>query len=611
MLQDHPIFSGATELLSMCEKKSYNKHDIIFQKNQARPGLMLITAGVAEVYISSDDRRVEEVLEVVQPGELFGFSSLASFLGASPYDGPEQLVEVRAIEQVDALLIPFDVLTKRWDDPNVHDYLLQQISVRLRDIYTSLAEQVKLARHYGESKAIVTRVQDIMTDTTIQAEATTTIRSIAALMAKHRVSSILISQQGQLQGIITERDLVNRVLAAGYSYDEPAVHIMTVNPITISRFAYFYDALSTFLQHNIKHLPVVENDRLVGIVSLSDLLRKKNENMIRTLQQVDNANHELLPRMKSAMYDVLANLMHDKVPVAQVLTIMTDLYDRLVKRCVQLAVEELGSPPSAFSFYVMGSSGRREQFLLTDQDHFLVYEQDHPYFSKLGEKIVKNMERAGYARCKGDMMASNPQWRGTIQQWRDRLRQWSIQSTNENLLLAQNFFSYRKLYGDEEVHETFEDGIRELLDRSKIFLYRLAQLEKEHPVPTLDQPIRSLFRLDRKSIDMKKEILFPYHHSLQILSLVHRIISGTPQERIQQLANKGVLEADFIKDITTAIDEVMTVYVTRKWQQHTRQEQSSSILMFTHMTSREKEELILSLKSIRELQGLLYSNFSL
>lgn len=622
-VQYHPFFQGmdkksAMELVKQCQVKNYEKMDIIFYANKQQEGLLLLLSGVVEGYVTAGHDHYE-VLEVVQKGEMTGFSSLADFIGVSS-SKPEQMVELRATEASKALLIPFQVITKRWDDPNVRDYLLAQIANRLKDIYTSLAEQVKLSRQFGESTPLVIRVQDVMTTNVITIHPKQTIKEVAKAMSLNRISSILVVEDEKLTGIITERDLVERVISVSLDYDSFVDEIMTKNPVTISRFAYYYDALSLLLLKGVKHLPVVDGGEVVGIVSLSDLMRKKNRNMIRTLQQIDEANEQNLPKMKDGIYEVLETFLQDQVPVLSTLQVITELFDRLVNRCITLALasisEKFGAPPVAFCIYQMGSSGRGEQFLLTDQDHFLVYDNSESdaveqYFAQFTIEMVRYLQIAGYAHCKGNMMASADNWRGSISRWENRLREWSIQATNENLLLAQNFFSYRLIYGNENLHQDFEETIAQVLQRSKIFLYRLTQVEKEKQIPTLDQPIRSLFKLERKQIDMKKEILFPYHHSLQILSLVQGNLSGTPIERIDILKSKGVFAEDFAKDLKMAVSQILKLYVKQKFKQYKRSEPTSSILHFTHLTTREKEELILSLKTFRELQGYVFGLFSL
>ncbi|GLB59026.1 nucleotidyltransferase family protein [Cytobacillus sp. NCCP-133] len=617
----HPFFRGvdadtALSLISLCEVRQYAKNEIMLKKNNPREGLLLVLEGLSEVFVKNENNGRKEVLEVVQKGEIIGFSSLADFLGVAKQVKTEVRVEVKAVSAAKALFIPFDVVTRRWNDPAVHDYLLTQVVIRLKDVYSSLAEQVKLATDYGENDALMIRVQDVMSEDVAAVRPDATVREAARLMHEKRTSSVLVTDKESLKGIITERDMVERVVVRGLELSAEARTIMTMNPVSISRSAYYYDAISLIFSKGIKHLPVVEDRKVVGIVTLSDLLRKKNENVIKTIQKIERVDRESLPQVKIAIYDVIDMLNRERMPILTLLEIITKLYDRLVGRIVELAIEHLYDKekqmPCEFAFYQMGSSGRGEQFMLTDQDHFLVYEKGEAsaYFEELGEEITSNMEAAGYARCKGLMMCSEKSWRGSIAEWEDRVRKWMLQSTNENLLLAQNFFSYRMIAGSEKLHDQLERMIDEQLKRSRIFLYRLAQLEKENQIPTLEQPIRSLFKLERKTIDMKKEVLFPYHHSLQILSLLHGKHSGTPIEKIDFLQKEKVFSKAFAWDLKEAVSTVLTMYVTQRRQQAKAGNALTSTVSFARLSTREKEELILSLKTLRDLQSQVFAHFS-
>ncbi|MFS0865467.1 DUF294 nucleotidyltransferase-like domain-containing protein [Fredinandcohnia sp. 179-A 10B2 NHS] len=621
LVKNHPFFQELSKneilsLLSLCYPKGYIRSDIIFHANEQREGVLLLLSGCAEVYVGEQDN--PEVLEIVNPGELIGLSSIADLLG-TPHRENEYTVEVKATESVQCLLIPNQVIKQRLHSQTFHHYLLTQLAVRLKDIYGSLAEQVALTRKGRENGSFTRRVQDIMTQDIISVEPYANITAAAKLMTTNRTSSVLVIESTKLQGIITERDLVARVIQEQLNLNVPVKEIMTRNPITISRYAYYYEALSTFILHGVKHLPVVEGENVVGIITLSDVMRRKNDNMLKTIRAIETTNEETLPSIKLAIYDVVDALLHDDVPIFRLLDSVTKLYDRLVKRCIDMAIEEISKkegllPPVAFCFYQMGSAGREEQFLLTDQDHFLIYENTEDteveeYFRKLSEEIVRLLEKAGYARCKGDMMASNPRWRGGIDTWMGRVHSWSINATNQNMLLAQNFFSYRFLYGNESLHNQFEGRLQEELQNAKIFLFRLHEQEKENQIPTLGHPIRALFKLDRKQLEIKKEILFPYHHSLQLLSLVHGIFSGTPFERVDKLVDKKAFDEKFAKDIKAAISEVIGFYVRQRWKQYKNKEELTSVLHFSKLTTKEKEELILSARILKEIQSLVSSHF--
>lgn len=621
LVKNHPFFQGLSKnevlsLLSLCNQKGYVRSDIIFHANEQREGVLLLLSGFAEVYVGEHDN--PEVLEIVNPGDLIGLSTIADLLG-TPHREIEFMVEVKATESVQCLLIPNQVIKQRLENQTFQYYLLTQLAIRLKDIYGSLAEQVALTRKSRENGSYARRVQDIMTQDIISVEPYANISEAAKLMTTHRTSSVLVIDSNELKGIITERDLVARVIQEQLNLNVSVKEIMTNNPIAISRYAYYYEALSTSILHGVKHLPVVEADNVVGIITLSDVMRRKNDNMLKTIRAIETTNEDTLPTIKLAIYDVVDTLLQDDVPIFRLLESVTRLYDRLVKRCIDMAIEEISKkegllPPVAFCFYQMGSAGREEQFLLTDQDHFLVYEntesiEAEEYFRKLGKEIVRLLEKAGYARCKGDMMASNPRWRGSVETWMGRFHTWSIKATNQNMLLAQNFFSYRFLYGDETLHNQFEEKLQEELRNSKIFLFRLHEQEKENQIPTLDHPIRALFKLERKQLEIKKEILFPYHHSLQLLSLVHGIVSGTPFERIDKLVDKKAFDKRFAKDIKAAISEIMGFYVRQRWTQYKNMEELTSVLHFLHLTTKEKEELILSARILREIQSLVSSHF--
>ncbi|WP_158736967.1 DUF294 nucleotidyltransferase-like domain-containing protein [Alteribacillus sp. YIM 98480] len=633
-IYNHPIFSGATAaefgaFMEKCTINNYEKSERILYSQSPRNGLLLILKGVAEVCVAfHENNKNHEVLEVLERGEIIGFSSLADFLGEPAHYEYPYTVEVRAVEEAVCLHIPYSVMEARWTEEEVRDYVLRQVSVRLRDIYASLAEQVHLANQWGESDPFIQRVQDMMTAPAVKVTSQTRIAEVAEKMVKENASSVVVEKEQQhLAGIITEKDLVQRVVAFGKDGKTTAAEIMSKKPYIITRQAYYYEAMSSFFMNGVKHLPVAEEDdhkKIIGMITLSDLLKKKNRGKFDILQEIESSDEKTLPTVKNAIYDVLANLIQDEIPTLHTLEIVTKLYDRLVRHCVDLALKKIkikyGEPPAAFAFFLMGSGGRAEQFMLTDQDHFLVYEdpesdkdkeRTETYFRALGNEIVYWLERAGYKRCDGNMMASETNWRGKISHWRERLRTWGLRATNENILLGHNFLAFRYIYGDPLLKDEFVRMVHEQLQTSKIFLFRAAEQEKNNPVPTLDHPIRALFRVKKQGIDIKKHALFPFHHSLQILSAKHSIFGQTPLHMITSLKEKSVLSEQTAEDLRFAYQVVLKIRVEQSWNRYMRGEGNSSEIKFTQMKSRDKEELISALKSIRSLQSQTVNTFGM
>jgi CBS domain-containing protein len=629
-IRKHPIFVGLSdaqfdEILVQCVLKHYKKDEKVLYSKTPREGLLLILKGVAEVFVAAGDSNHQakyhqkEVLEVLQVSDMIGFSSLADFLGGKTEEPERYAVEVEAVEDATCLHIPYPVIQALWNDPAVRDFILQQATIRLQDIYASFAEQVQLANKWGESEAFIRRIQDVMNVPVIVVDMEDDVQDVAATMVKHATSSVVVlNDNDQLIGIITEKDLVERVVAKGLGAGTLAQDVMTRHPYIISRDAYYYEAMSSFLMNGIKHLPVMDGGRVIGMVTLSDLLRKKNRGTMELVQTIEQSTLESIHEIKPALYDVLANLIQDGIPTVHTLEVMTQLYDRLVRHAVELALRVVGKPPVSFGWYMMGSGGRAEQFMLTDQDHFLIYENPllhdenvKKYFEQLGKEIVRHLEAAGYKRCPGLMMASEPQWSGTLQQWQERLRSWSLRATNENILLAHNFLSFRQIYGDEQLHDKFLQMVKGQLEKSKIFLYRMAELEKEQPVPTFDHPIRALFRIKKEAVDLKKHALFPLHHCLQLLCAKHAVLEGTTLKQIALLTGLHVFSNETAEHLRYAYEVVLRIRVERGWKAYELGEESTSVIEFNHMRTKDKEELMSALKTIRQLQSQVMSTFGL
>ncbi len=345
-IKGHPFFKGvpfheAKKLMDECVIKHYEINELIYQASQPREGLLLLLKGLAQVYIFAEEDKLE-ALEVLSKGELIGFPSLADFLGVAKSNKYEEMVRVKALEPCLGVLIPFSVIEKRWEDAGVRDYLLQQSAMRLKDIYTSLAEQVKITRRTGESDRFIVRVQDVMSPLCALSEQAP-VQEAAVKMKEHKCDVVLVLEAGRLTGILTKSDLVNRVLAKSKPYNLPVSQVMTKNPLTISRLEFYYAALTKMVLEGYKHLPVVheQTGEVVGTVSLGNLLRKKNESLVKIVRDIEKINEDNLPSIKQVIYKILDTLINDKVPISHILEVITELNDRLAVRCVQLAVEHL------------------------------------------------------------------------------------------------------------------------------------------------------------------------------------------------------------------------------------------------------------------------------
>ncbi|XXM72865.1 DUF294 nucleotidyltransferase-like domain-containing protein [Lysinibacillus sphaericus] len=611
----HPFFNGmehgtALSLFSRCKKVTAARDQILLKSDENRTGLYLVIEGEVEVVVKKDN---DEVLEVISEGGIVGLSSLYSFMEKEEVDeGVYASVEVRAKEDSLLCLVPYSGLKDYWKEPHLQGFLLTETSRRLQDIYYSLSERVGASYGLQERATILKRVKEIMIDNVRTVESTATVQEAAHIMGTYRVSSVVVLDHSGVAGILTERDIVTRYIAGNIPLTGQVKEGMTERPVVIDLDEYLYEAIGKMLDHSIKHLPVIENGTLVGIVTLYDVMKANHIGALTSAHKLEDRTFPLV-KINAAIESIFHQLWKAQAPVFHILEVMSGLLDRLYRRVLKETEEELleegNAKPCCYAFYVMGSAGRREQFMMTDQDHFLVYEKDggrfDAYFRSFSKRVVEKLEVAGLRRCDGGMMCSDSAWRGSAGQWEERVRRWSIRSSEETLLKAQNFFSFRVIDGDGEVREPFEEALERQMRNAKILMARMAQAEKTKPVPVLHSSIRSLLGRQRKEFSLKKEVLFPFHHALQILNLSHGNLTGSTLEKIAFLVKKGSITPAFGEDLKEAFEEVMKLYMELK-----RNKEGDTVQLST-LTTREKESLYHSVKTIREFQNMMLSHYSL
>ncbi|MGE6754823.1 DUF294 nucleotidyltransferase-like domain-containing protein [Rossellomorea sp. NPDC071047] len=614
----HPFFKGmerstALSLFTECKRLEVGKLSTILKSFEHRLGLYLVVKGEAEVVVTKEK---EEILEIISKDGIVGLSSLYSVLKTDVEESVYSSVEVKAKEDCLLCLVPYTSLQNYWNEPYLKNFLLEETSKRLQDVYFSLSQQVGVAHGLEERTTILKRVSDVMTNAVVTVRSDDSLEDAARAMGEKRVSSVIILENNRIAGILTERDLVSRCLARSVPLTKPVNMAMTPNPTVITRDAYLYEALAAMIDHSIKHLPVAgdkERDGpIVGIITLHDVMKANHIGTLTSARKLENKDFPL-EKVKPTVESMLTSLWQAQAPVLHILDFMSGLFDRIYQRILRQVEEELlqegRESPCSYAFYVMGSAGRKEQFMLTDQDHFLVYEKYSKealeYFCDFADRVVMALEKAGLRLCDGGMMANQKTWTGSMGSWQERLREWSVHSSEETLLKVQNFLSYRFSFGDIALHSTFEDVIKEQLRSAKILLVRLAQVEKAKPVPVLHSSIRSILGMDRKTVSIKKDILFPFHHALQILNAAHGNTSGSTKEKLDFLKEKRSISSEFAEDLSEAFQEIMKLYIELK-----RKAQGDTVHL-SSLTTRKKENLYKSVKTIREFQQMMLSHYSL
>nr|MCS5603436.1 DUF294 nucleotidyltransferase-like domain-containing protein [Paracoccus sp. (in: a-proteobacteria)] len=281
----------------------------------------------------------------------------------------------------------------------------------------------------------------------------TPIIEAARRMREAGVGSIGITEDERLVGLLTIRDMSNRVVAEGRDAGGPVRGVMTPDPITLPPSALGYDVLNIMLERRIGHLPVVEDGRFVGMISQTDLTRVQAisaSGLIRDVAQAGSVAE--MARMTARIPDLLLNLSRAHQRHEVITRMITDVADAVTRRLLDMARAQLGAPPAPFLWAACGSQGRQEQTGVSDQDNCLILDDaadpDDPYFGELARLVSDGLNACGYVYCPGNMMATNPRWRQPRTVWRAYFRDWIARPSPEAQMLASVMFDLRAIGGE-------------------------------------------------------------------------------------------------------------------------------------------------------------------
>lgn len=482
------------ELLDAARVAAYGPGDAIFAQNDPASGyLYVVKQGLVEITVLTSAGE-DMVVDYLQEGQFLGDTAL---FGEEPYS-----VGARAANAVACFLIPIELLHRiERRCPQLRDYFAGVLVSRVRQLYGEMvADHTRSVLGQMEVYPFKKRLSEIMSTPVVSCADDATAQQIARCMTEKNISSLLVvGEDGLPAGLITEKDLVAKVLAPEAVDREvvTAAQLMTPHPHVMPPDTYMYEAMAYMLGHRIRHMPVVDRGEPVGMVTLRDLMRYRSQKAMLLLGSIEEAERlGLLKQMRQEIVTVARALLTETRNIHEVTEIISHLHHAIIKRVYALCEAEMAAagmskPAVRHCFLIMGSGGRREMLLGPDQDNGFIYEdmsderlaEVESYFVPFAEKLVAALAEVGYPLCEGKVMANNPAWRGRLSDWRARLREWFNAPEPQNVRDSSIFFDFTTLVGDAELaHELrgiVQQGIREFPG----FLYHMMALDLQCRAP--------------------------------------------------------------------------------------------------------------------------------
>ncbi len=312
-------------------------------------------------------------------------------------------------------------------------------------------------------------------------------REAAQRMRDHNVSALVVVGGGA-PGIVTDRDLRNRLVAEGLAPHTPVSSIATQPVRTVDAGVPLFEALLEMVSTGVHHLPVTERGRMVGMVSAGDLLRQQSHGPLHLRVLIDRADGvEALAGVVPERPRVVEALLAAGMKATAIGQVLSAITDRITGRLLEFAVRDLGPPPADYGWLCFGSQARREQTLTTDQDTGLVLPDGldpdgQRYFAQLAGRVTDGLEACGFRRCPGGVMAVNDEWRHDVSGWRRSFTEWLTTPTGEHLLGATIAFDLRTVTGELAAEPVLQPVIAGASGRA-LFLGHLARQAVGHRPP--------------------------------------------------------------------------------------------------------------------------------
>ncbi|MGD1839673.1 MAG: DUF294 nucleotidyltransferase-like domain-containing protein [Thermonemataceae bacterium] len=446
----------------------------------------------------------------------------------------------------------------------------------------------------------------------------------ATLMTRHKVGSlVLVNEQGHPAGIVTDTDLRKKVIAKGQSSDLPLLTVMSSPVLTIGLGYSLLEVLLIMTAHKVSHLCITEDgstqSKVIGIISQRDVLLLQGNNpavIAKHIQQSEDI--DLIRHLRDQAEKLVHSYLYQELAIPLISNIITEINDTLIEKAVHLAQAKLtdkGLPPPdvKFCWLTLGSEGRKEQLLRTDQDNALVYEDTHDeekavahrdYFLQMTKEVTRLLVHWGFVECAADIMASNPTWCQPLSQWENYFEEWISFPDEKAVMNMTIFFDFRPIAGEFALADRLKQYIFDSIQRNSAFLSYLAKnaLQNLPPLSFFSNFIVEKNGEHKDLFDIKARAMMPLADAARIFMLEFNLpIYGSTFERFEAVSK---LEEN-LKDICTSAALAYEIFIKHRALTGFNEDNDGRYINPKDLNKLEKQILKNAFETITKLQKIL------
>jgi CBS domain-containing protein len=594
------------------------KNKNLFQINDTlHDSFYIVASGVINLSVISDSE--ETLLNKCVAGDVFG---LRPFFAKNNY-----MMTAKAREECIVYAIPITTFRPFVaQNAEVLNFLLESFAINT----SNPADKENRGKLLSDNVAYTSKPTEIQyfqtlsyNKTPLKVTSTHIIKDVAQLMSDNLIDNVIISEQNFPIGIVTDTDMRTKVATGRFEITMSINKIMTSPVITVAENVSLAEAQLLLLKNNVSHLCVTidgsDKSEIKGIITEHDLIVSQASNpgvFIKEIKRSQNASD--LSRVRSKLSDLIQTSLAKNIPLAHISNIASEINTAIIKRSVELAILDLGSPPARFAWFSIGSQGRKEQLLLTDQDSILVFEDVvadkyrdvKNYFMKLAKKTVTTLETIGYEQCPNGHVASNMIWCKSMTEWIKQYSNWMNSPGENNNEISSVFFDYEIAFGEQKIEDAISDIIFVNAKKNKIFFDYLGNdaLRKPPPLSFFKKFNIEETGLNKGKFDIKNRAISPLVDGARLFAISHNIkgINNTFL-RFKQLA---IVDQKHSEIYLNCADSFQTLSKL-KTSEGLKYDNSGQFINIEDLSKIDKENLKNALTPIKELEELIKDSFQL
>ncbi|MCD4770775.1 MAG: DUF294 nucleotidyltransferase-like domain-containing protein, partial [Bacteroidales bacterium] len=426
-----------------------------------------------------------------------------------------------------------------------------------------------------------------------------TVSEAVNLLKRKSKTALLIKQKEQIIGIVTASDFLNRAMTSEIELNSPVSSIMSAPVVLVSENCLIHEAILTCRLHGISYLPV--NNRLgecIGLINYNKLLEVQQNYITLLFNETDRAESVSdLRNIYLRLNVIIELLVRSGAKPGNVTGLISAFSDNINVRVIEMAIEKEGPAPCDFCFIAMGSQGRLEQTLSTDQDNGIIISDSMKndgaailYFRRLGERMAADLNTVGYNFCKGNFMASNPQWVKSLKEWKEQFNFWINNSDPQSLVDISIFFDFKAIYGNSGLSDELRTHLNAATDRKAVFFYHLSQeiIRFKSPVGIFGKIVGEQESPPGSDLVDIKRLLMPVTGYTRLYALRALITETNTLTRLERLRDSGDMPGDLINEITESYNILMGARLRLQVDSLVKGEDPSNTLDINQLTDIEK-----------------------